>query len=105
MSHAMLALHGVDIYLTASGVPDAPTSVGSLNRIFISDRGTRIQNMETHDTSRTEIYCVRYESESTISDSEVNELISAIELKGFTWPKLQKLYKYENGDKAYSQPY
>ena len=101
----MLALHGVDIYVTSSGVPDTPTSVGSLNRIFISDRGTRVQNTETHDSSRSEIYCVRYESESVVSDVDVNELISAIESNGFSWPKIQKLFKYENGDKAYSQPY
>src|SRR5688572_31328603 len=105
MSYAMLALHGVDIYLAASDVPDAPTSVGSLNRIFISDRGTRVQNMDTHDSSRSEIYCVRYESESAISDADVTELISAIEAGGFSWPKVQKLYKYENGDNAFSQPY
>jgi hypothetical protein len=105
MSHAMLALYGVDIYLNASGVPDVPSSVGSMNRVFISDRGTRVQNVETHDTSRSEIYCVRYESESEISDADVSELISAIESQGLKWPKVQKLYKYENGDKAYSQPY
>jgi len=101
----MLALHGVDIYLTASGVPKAPETVGTLSRVFISDRGTRVQNMDSHDSSRSEIYCVRYESESSISDAEVTALISTIEASGFSWPKVQKLYKYENGDKAYSQPY
>jgi hypothetical protein len=105
MNHAMLALHGVDIYIASSGVPDAPAEVGPLKKVFISDRGTRVQNVETHDASRSEIYCVRYESESQIADQDVTGLISEIESKGLSWPKVQKLYKYENGDKAYSQPY
>ncbi|MEO7453467.1 MAG: hypothetical protein ABIV13_01745 [Fimbriimonadales bacterium] len=101
----MLALHGVDIYVHSSAVPDAPAEVGALKRIFISDRGTRVQNVEKHDSSRTEIYCVRYESEAEISDSEVTGLLSAFAEMGLNWPKVQKLYKYENGDNAYSQPY
>ena len=105
MSHAMLALHGVDIYITSSEVPDAPAEVGSLKKIFISDRGTRVQNAEKHDSSRSEIYCVRYESESPITDADVTTLISEVEAKGLSWPKVQKLYVNEHGDKAYSQPY
>ena len=101
----MLALHGVDIYVTSGTVPDAPAEVGSVKRIFISDRGTRVQNLDTHDTSRSDIYCVRYESEASISDTDVNELISEFDKKGMSWPKVQKLFRYENGDKAYSQPY
>ena len=101
----MLALHGVDIYVKSRAVPDVPAEIGALKRIFISDRGTRVQNNETHDTSRTEIYCVRYESESSVSDSDVNSLINEFAAKGIEWPKVQKLYRQENGDKAYSQPY
>lgn len=101
----MLALHGVDIYVLSSSVPDAPSEVGALKRIFISDRGTRVQNVEKHDSSRSEIYCVRYEADGEINDAEVTGLLNAFAERGLTWPKVQKLYKYENGDKAYSQPY
>jgi hypothetical protein len=101
----MLALHGVDIYVLSSSVPDAPAEVGALKRIFISDRGTRVQNVETHDSSRSEVYCVRYEADNAVDDSEVIGLINAFAEKGLKWPKVQKLYKYENGDNAYSQPY
>lgn len=101
----MLALHGVDIYVKSSAVPDVPAEIGSLKKVFISDRGTRVQSAATHDTSRTEIYCVRYESESVVSDADVNALISEFGTKGIAWPKVQKLFRHENGDKAYSQPY
>ena len=101
----MLALHGVDMYVKSIAVPDVPDAVGSLNKVFISDRGTRVQNAEKHDTSRTEIYCVRYESDNPITDADVNSLITEFETKGLAWPKVQKLFRHENGDKAYSQPY
>jgi hypothetical protein len=101
----MLALHGVDLYIVSSAVPEAPAESGSLKRIFISDRGTRVQNAAEHDTSRTEIYCVRYESESAITDADVDAFVTEISSKGLKWPKVQKLFRFENGDKAYSQPY
>jgi hypothetical protein len=101
----MFSLHGVDIYIKSDAVPEVPETIASLKRSFISDRGTRVQNTATHDTSRSDIYCVRYESETSIDDAVVNSVISEIEAKGFSWPKIQKLFRYENGDKAYSQPY
>lgn len=101
----MLALHGVDVYIRSGNVPEAPEAMGALSRSFISDRGTRVQNPATHDTRRTEIYCVRYESETALADSDIDALLEALSGAGFDWPKVQKLYRFENGDKAYSQPY
>ena len=101
----MLALHGVDVYLRSDTTPDPPSQDSGMSLTFISDRGTRIFDRDKHDPSNTEIYCARYESDSAIEDGAVDELLKNFAAQGFTWPKAQKLYRYENGDKAYSQPY
>lgn len=101
----MLALHGVDVYLRSDTTPDPPNKHGDMSLSFVSDRGTRIFNRDKHDPSRTEVYCARYESESPIDDEAIQQLLKNFAAQDFTWPKAQKLYRYPNGDKAYSQPY
>lgn len=101
----MLALHGVDVYLRSNTTPDPPSAHGDMSLSFISDRGTRIKDRTTHDASNTEIYCARYECENPIDDSAVEALLKDFGAHGLTWPKAQKLYRFENGDKGYSQPY
>jgi hypothetical protein len=101
----MLALHGVDVYLRPDTTPDPPDQHGAMSLSFISDRGTRIKDRKAHDSSNTEIYCARYESDSPVDDKAVEELLKDFAGQGLSWPKAQKLYRFENGDAAYSQPY
>lgn len=101
----MLALHGVDVYLRSDTTPLPPERHGDMSLSFVSDRGTRIKDAQSHNSSSTEIYCARYESESPIQDAAIEALLSDFAAQGFSWPKAQKLYRFENGDKAYSQPY
>jgi hypothetical protein len=101
----MLALHGVDVYIRSNTTPDLPGRHGDMSLSFVSDRGTRIKDRAAHDGSKTEIYCARYESDSPVEDDAIEALLKDFTSQGFPWPKAQKLYRYENGDKAYSQPY
>jgi len=101
----MLALHGVDVYLRSGTTPNPPNEHGGMSLTFVSDRGTRIKDLQAHDSRNTDIYCARYESETAVDDVAIETLLSDFAAQGFSWPKAQKLYRFENGDKAYSQPY
>ncbi|MDQ2986682.1 MAG: hypothetical protein M3R13_08155 [Armatimonadota bacterium] len=101
----MLSLHGVDIYIHSTTLPEPSATQGPMSLTFISDRGTRIFKGLQHDASRTDIYCARYESDSPITDGDIKNLLDDFAANGIEWPKVQKLFRHANGDKAYSQPY
>lgn len=100
-----MILHGADIYVWSKTTPDLPKEFGPFKLVFISNRGTKVYpppapNIELGDWPQS-----RYESESEVKDSQIDELCAMITAGGFIWNKCEKLYWDGEGNRLYSQPY
>ena len=100
-----MKLHGLDIYLWSDTTPDVPKEHGKFKLIFISNRGTKIYPPPAPDIKLLDWPRCRYESESEVSNEEIDALVNKITELGFTWSKCQKLYWDAEGNRLYSQPY
>jgi hypothetical protein len=101
----MFQLCGVDVYLRSESIPDVPREHGRFKLIFISNRGTKVWPAANAGIQSDDWPRCRYESEASVTDAEVEELIRVLSEGGFHWTKCQKLYINNEGERAYSQPY
>ncbi len=98
-----MTLHGVDVYLRTSTVPDLPRIYGPFALLFIANRGTRLAPGSA-DMMHSDWPQCRYFSESEVNDEQIEELVAFLTHHGFQWTKLQKLFRID-GSNAFSQPY
>ena len=97
-------LHGVDIYIQTTQLPDVPKEFGKMKLLFISNRGTRVWPGATPDLSIMDLFRCRYESDEEVANTDVDSLLQDLTAKNMTWPQAQKLF-WKDGEKMYSQPY
>lgn len=100
----MMTLHGVDIYLWTPETPDLPKQVGTLELTLISNRGTRVYPPPAPDIHLLNWPRCRYESDTEVTDAEIDALVLQISGMGYRWTKCQKLFR-EDGVNQYSQAY
>lgn len=100
----MMTLHGVDVFVHCPETPDVPKSVGTLQLTMISNRGTRVYPPPAPDIRLLDWPQCRYESDTEVTDTDIEAVLAQITAAGFRWTKAQKLFR-EDGNKLYSQPY
>ena len=100
----MMNLHGVDIYLNTSNLPNLPDRYGPFQLIFIASRGTRVFPVAANTSAGIDWPQCRFLSDQEVTDAQVDELVNHILALGHQWTKCQKLFKM-NGENAFSQPY
>lgn len=103
-SQEMMTLHGVDIYIWSDTTPEIPKEFGSLILTLISNRGTRIYPGPVPDIHLLDWPRCRYESDTVVTDADIEAVVNAITAAGFRWTKCQKLFRID-GVNQYSQPY
>lgn len=100
----MMTLHGVDVYIWIDTTPELPKTFGKMTLTLISNRGTRVYPPPAPDIALLNWPRCRYESDTELTDAEIQELVNEITKLGFRWTKCQKLFR-EDGNNLYSQPY
>jgi len=99
-----MTLHGVDIFLNLSELPKLPDKLGPFDLIFIASRGTRVYPVAANTHAGIDWPQCRYFSDETVTDVEIEQLVTQITELGLQWTKCQKLFKLD-GENAFSQPY
>jgi hypothetical protein len=100
----MLKLHGVDVYIQSTQIPDVPKEFGNMKLLFISNRGTRVWPGVAPDLSIMDLFRCRYESDGEVSNGDVDSLLQDLTGRNLTWPQAQKLF-WKDSERLYSQPY
>ena len=100
----MMNLHGVDIYLWSSTLPDLPKEHGPFSLKLISSRGTKVYPGPTPDMEMDDWPRCRFLSDAEVTDKQVDDLVTHLTGLGFVWTKTQKLYRKDGVDQ-FSQPY
>lgn len=92
---------GVDVVVMSATTPVAPLAVGSLSLFGIANRGVKTVEGDTL-LEHVDVYCLRYLSETVVSDSDFREVLQAIAQAGLHWVQLQKLVRY-NGVNGFTE--
>lgn len=98
-----MKLVGVDVYVRSDNLPDLPKSVGPLQLLLISNRGTRVYPPPAPKIEFINWFRCRFLGTSDIKNSDIDNLLSTLS-QTFTWTKVEKLYEID-GNKGYSEPY
>lgn len=99
-----MTLHGVDVYIWTPETPNLPTQIGKFSLVLISNRGTRVWPPPAPDIKLLDWPRCRYVSDEVVTNEEVEALARELTAAGYTWTKLQKLFR-EDGVNLYSEPY
>jgi len=99
-----MTLHGVDVYLWTPETPQLPITIGKFTLTLISNRGTRVWPPPAPDIKLLDWPRCRYVSDEVVTNEEVESLVAELTAAGWTWTKLQKLFR-EDGVNLYSEPY
>ncbi len=98
-------LHGLDIYLWTPTTPDLPKEFRTMKLTLISNRGTRIYPPPAPEIDLLDYPRCRFESDTVVSNEDIDALVLHITELGWTWVKCQKLFRNDEGENLYSQPY
>ncbi|MBL8088582.1 MAG: hypothetical protein JNM85_11005 [Chthonomonas sp.] len=102
----MMTLHGVDVYIwtETNETPEITKEFGSLKLTLISNRGTRVYPGPAPDIALLNWPRCRYESDTEVTDAQIQTVLNELTASGYRWTKAQKLFR-EDGNNLYSQPY
>lgn len=94
---------GVDVFVQMSRLPELPAALKghALQMKMISNRGTKVWPGELPPIHLTDVFCCRFMGNSGDVESQILDLLSALEKAGWRWVHLEKLMEFE-GKAGYS---
>ena len=98
-----IQIAGADVFIVRTALPVVPQVPGRFEQILISNRGTKIWPGPLPNIELVNVHRCRFvpKDRSTVTHSEILDLLKGLEAAGFEWVHVEKLLII-NGAKAYT---